>query len=439
MSLLPPVPPRVAAGPGARTFNPMTPEPTNRAHATTSLTRWGLLATTIALGIAMIAASWANYNSARNARATLFRGQADILASAMRRTLRPGSITEAELDTLLNEQSAAGLRYIALIDRDGNVVAGAGTPEPEPITPPVGGEGRSMEELNGRVRMLFMPPPDRRHPERPRHGFVVEFEPVAAQQLLVRATRSLVLGLVAAAGLMLAALVFWRMSRRYEDAERRLEEQRRLSILGEMSAVLAHEIRNPLASLKGHAQLLAEGLESESPGYRRADRVVQEASRLEALTTDLLDFARTGPLDLQPVDPVELLQTSAEEIDAPALVLDSDDAPERWNLDPRRFRQVLTNVLHNAVQASPTDRPPAVRVARERNRLVIEVRDFGPGIAEADLERIFDPFYTTQTTGTGLGLPVARRIVELHGGSLRASNAPDGGAVFRIEIPNRAD
>ncbi|MEJ2184587.1 MAG: HAMP domain-containing sensor histidine kinase [Gemmatimonadota bacterium] len=426
----------MAAAPGTHTFKPMTPESTDRARATTSLTRWGLLATTFALGMAMIAASWANYNSARNARATLFRGQADILASALRRTLRPGGVTEAELDTLLTEQTSAGLRYIALIDRDGSVVASAGTPAPEPITPPPGPD-RDMEVLHGRVRVIFMPPPDRRHPDRQRHGFVVEFEPVAAKQLVTRATRSLVLGLVAAAGLMLAALVFWRMSRRYEEAERKLEEQRRLSILGEMSAVLAHEIRNPLASLKGHAQLLAEGLDDASQGRRRADRVVREASRLEALTTDLLDFARRGPLDLEPVDPAALVRTSAEEIGAPAFVLDSDDAPDRWNLDARRFQQVLTNLLRNALQAAPADRPPVVRVAQEGQRLVIEVRDFGPGIAEGDRDRVFDPFYTTHTTGTGLGLPVARRIVELHGGRLHADNAPDGGAVFRIEIPNR--
>ncbi|HKJ91619.1 MAG TPA: ATP-binding protein, partial [Longimicrobiales bacterium] len=136
--------------------------------------------------------------------------------------------------------------------------------------------------------------------------------------------------------------------------------------------------------------------------------------------------------------PVALVRSSAEEVDAAAIVLDVDDAPERWTLDPRRFRQVLTNVLRNALQATPPGRAPAVRVARAGARLVIEVRDFGAGIPDADLDRIFDPFFTTHTVGTGLGLPVARRIVELHGGTLRAGNAPEGGAVFRIEIPQQA-
>src|SRR5690606_17699517 len=268
---------------------------------------------------------------------------------------------------------------------------------------------------------------------------VVQFEPVVASQLVARANRSVALALIGAAGLLAAAAVLWRMARACEAAGRRIEAPRRLSLLGEMSAVLAHGIRNPLASLKGNAQLLAERLGDGTPDRRRADRVVAEATRLEALTTDLLDFARSGPLDVQSVDPTELVRASADEVGAGAIAIDARDAPERWPLDPARFGRVPTNVPRTAWQAPPPDRPPVARVARERGELVIAIRDYGPGLPAEDRDRIFDPFFTTRTNGTGLGLPVARRIVELHGGRITADDAADGGAVFSIHLPGRTE
>jgi len=96
---------------------------------------------------------------------------------------------------------------------------------------------------------------------------------------------------------------------------------------------------------------------------------------------------------------------------------------------------VLENLIRNAVQASP-ERPPQARVFMENGTLVFTIRDFGPGLPQGDEDRIFDPFFTTRTQGTGLGLPLARRIVELHGGRIMAANAPDTGAIFRVELPS---
>ena len=160
--------------------------------------------------------------------------------------------------------------------------------EPSSPAPDLGG-GRDLSGPPGR--------PD----QQSRLGLVIEFEPLVADQLLDRAFRSLILGALAAGLLMLTALFFWRATIRQESDERTMEEQRRLSTLGEFSAVLAHEIRNPLASLKGHAQLLAERMPDDAPEGGRVKRIVTEAQRLEDLTTDLLDFVRTGPLDLAPV------------------------------------------------------------------------------------------------------------------------------------------
>jgi len=202
-----------------------------------------------------------------------------------------------------------------------------------------------------------------------------------------------------------------------------------------MSAILAHEIRNPVASLKGHAQLLAERLKPGGRERRSADRVVAEAKRLETLAADLLDFCRTGPLKRRPADPAALLAAAADAVDASRVRVAREGAPAAWPLDTARLQQVLTNLLRNACQASPDGRPVEAGVTVESGRLVFEVRDFGAGIPAGDEERIFEPFYTTRTQGTGLGLGVARRIVELHGGTITAENHPEGGARFRVSIP----
>jgi two-component system sensor histidine kinase HydH len=264
---------------------------------------------------------------------------------------------------------------------------------------------------------------------------IIEFEPVVASRLVQRARRSLVLAGVGASILTIAAFLFWRISTRYEDARIRLEEQRRLTLLGEMSAVLAHEIRNPLASLKGNAQLLAERLPPDSRERTRADRVISEATRLEALTSDLLNFARSGPLELESADPVEVMRVSLADVRGEELLVDDAGAPELWPMDRGRIRQALVNILQNAQQASPEDQPPEIHVGEQDGSLVYEIRDFGPGLQAGSEDRIFDPFFTTRTNGTGLGLAVARRVAEMHGGDIIAYNHTSGGAVFRLMIP----
>jgi two-component system sensor histidine kinase HydH len=264
---------------------------------------------------------------------------------------------------------------------------------------------------------------------------MMEFEPLVAERLAAEATRTFVLSALMAAALLAAAVIFWRLSILQEATERRLEQQRRLGALGEMSAVLAHEIRNPLASLKGHAQLLAERLTEGSPDRRKASLVVTEAERLEALTGDLLDFARPSPVDLKPADPAALVLACAEEVARDGFVIRAAGGPRVWRLDASLMRQALTNVLRNARQSSPEGTRPEVTVDRGDGSLVFTVRDFGAGIAAGDEKRLFSPFFTRRTTGTGLGLAVALRVVELHGGTITAGNHPGGGAVFRIAIP----
>jgi two-component system sensor histidine kinase HydH len=237
-----------------------------------------------------------------------------------------------------------------------------------------------------------------------------------------------------ALGLLLLGALANRLLRRNEEAMRRLEQERHLASLGTMSAVVAHELRNPLAALKGHAQLLVESLESQPREKAQAQRVVDAAWRLERLSGSLLDLARTGTLAREEASPASLVKASVAPLDPSRVRVDESWAPARWSLDPIRFQQVVMNLVENGLQTTG-DGAVEVRIAEEGGHLVIEVRDHGPGVPAADRERIFEPFVTSRAHGVGLGLAVARQVVALHGGTLVALDAPGGGALFRIEIP----
>jgi two-component system sensor histidine kinase HydH len=241
---------------------------------------------------------------------------------------------------------------------------------------------------------------------------------------------------VTALAVWLLAFWVWRSTRRLLWIERDSARARHLAALGEMSAVLAHEIRNPLTSLKGHSQLLIENL--GAPGLEKArgkaERVVQEAVRLERITNDLLDFVKQGELDRTPTDLGALVQQTAAEI-APAdrLKLELPDESVVLSVDAPKLGQLIANLVQNAVQAS--DGSVEVTLEAGEDEAVLSVRDHGAGVPSGQEERIFEPFVTTRVRGTGLGLAIARRLADRHGGTLTASNHPDGGAVFRLTLP----
>jgi len=236
---------------------------------------------------------------------------------------------------------------------------------------------------------------------------------------------------------------------RLAAVQRRAEGERRLVALGQASSVIAHELRNPLSALKGHAQLLAEDL--AEPARSKAARVVLGAERLERLTSVLLDFVRDGPLDVRTVTPAELVdraiaQLPKELVDRASALPPKDrvridllHAPDALRVDPERTALALRNLLQNALQATSDEAQPVeVRINGDASEVVIEVRDHGPGLARGTEAHIFDPFVTTKTRGTGLGLSIARRISEQHRGTLTGETHKEGGAVFRLVLPLRS-
>lgn len=222
--------------------------------------------------------------------------------------------------------------------------------------------------------------------------------------------------------------------------------KKNLESLGEMSAGLAHEFKNALATLHGYAQLM-QNLNLDEKGRAASGALLQEVRHLSEMVTAFLNFARPQPLELADVSLRELVDAGAQELRPlfderrVELVVEGEFADVRG--DERMLRQALLNLMRNAAEAVD-DESEARRVhvsgsirtdAAGKSWATIEVRDTGGGILSEDLQRIFIPFFTTKTKGHGVGLALAHRVITDHGGTLAAGNAPEGGAVFTIELP----
>ena len=222
--------------------------------------------------------------------------------------------------------------------------------------------------------------------------------------------------------------------------------KRNLESLGEMSAGLAHEFKNALATLHGYAQLL-ERHELGERGAAAVAALLQEVRSLSEMVTAFLNFARPKPLDLDDVSLGGLVRDCAAELrplfEERRVSLDIVGEFPEIRADERMLRQSLLNLLRNAAEAideEEAERRVTIEGSREggaaeRSWAVVRITDTGAGIPLHDLQRIFIPFFTTKTKGHGVGLSLAHRVVTEHGGTLTAANAPSGGAVFTLRLP----
>ncbi len=222
--------------------------------------------------------------------------------------------------------------------------------------------------------------------------------------------------------------------------------KRNLESLGEMSAGLAHEFKNALATLHGYAQLM-QTLELDERGRGAAAGLLGEVRSLSAMVTAFLNFARPQPLDLTDVSLSELIEECSDELkslyDGLRVRLVIEGELPNVQADERMLRQALLNLLRNAAEAiaeETTARMVTVRGSQEQDTTGqvwsrIEISDTGGGIPERDLQRIFIPFFTTKSKGHGVGLALAHRVVTEHGGTLSAANNPAGGAIFTLRLP----
>ncbi len=227
--------------------------------------------------------------------------------------------------------------------------------------------------------------------------------------------------------------------------EREIKQKEKLAAVGILAAGVAHEIRNPLSSIKGYATYFSSLFDPESDNKKAANIMAEEVDRVNRVISELLEFARPIPLELKetPIfelvdkalrlikyeaDPANIKIVSTIEPDLPGVAVDKD-----------RLTQVLLNIFINAIQAMKTGGTLTVNVKTKGNLLLFEVSDTGSGVSSEDQANIFNPYFTTKKQGTGLGLAIAFKIIEGHGGTITIDSVKDKGTTFLISIPINKD
>jgi signal transduction histidine kinase len=235
----------------------------------------------------------------------------------------------------------------------------------------------------------------------------------------------------------------------------RMKERDRLAALGQMAAGLAHEIRNPLGSIKGAAQFLQplEGPKTDGSTREFLDIIVEEVDRLNKIVSQFLDYARPYRGDPSPLDANDVVRKTINLIEKERggsqveITMNLLDGLPQVRADAQQLRQVFLNLTINALDAMPQGGRLQVSTSLRRSTrrgaaaafLEIRFRDDGIGIPPADLRNLFIPFFTTKEKGTGLGLPISQRIIENHGGTIEVRSQPGSGSTFTVLLPVEAD
>lgn len=245
-------------------------------------------------------------------------------------------------------------------------------------------------------------------------------------------------------GTPIGSLVVLRDLREVRRLEAEVRRREKLAAVGNLAAGVAHEIRNPLSSIRGYAAYFGAKFAPGSEDRQAADVMVREVDRLNRVISELIEFARPSDLVRRPVRLSDLAAHAARLVrpDAVARGVSVDmagvgDGPE-IAADPDRLVQALLNLCLNGIQAM--DAGGVLRLATgltPNGRAFVSVADDGRGIEAADKDRIFDPYYTTKANGTGLGLPIAHKIVAAHGGEIVLTTRPEGGALATVYLPVR--
>ena len=242
-----------------------------------------------------------------------------------------------------------------------------------------------------------------------------------------------------------AVVVFKDLTERkvFEEQVRRVD---RLAAVGELAAGVAHEIRNPLAAISGSVQVLLEEFPPTHPSRQFGDIVLQEVNRLNSVVEDLLYFSRPSKNYLSAIYPRQLIQETlillSPSLHQSSVQLETsfDPLEKTISVDSGLIKQVLVNFLLNALQALP-EQGGSIRIRTESfgHGVEITIQDTGTGIVLENVPRIFDPFFTTKDRGTGLGLAVSNKIIEIHHGTIRVQSEQDVGSIFAIYLPYEPD
>jgi signal transduction histidine kinase len=227
-----------------------------------------------------------------------------------------------------------------------------------------------------------------------------------------------------------------------EQATARAEEAERLAALGRLAAGLAHEIRNPLGSIACSIELLRTGGTLSAEDRKLCEIIERETARLNELVGDMLDLSRPRAPSKAPTD---LAATAREVVTLAGKSGRGGDVAVRYEgpadvvvlADAAHMRQLVWNLVRNAIQVSSAGDEVVVALGRDGDRTLLEIRDDGPGIPPEARERLFDAFFTTRSQGVGIGLAVVKRIADDHGFALEVDSEEGRGTTFRLKIPTR--
>ena len=246
------------------------------------------------------------------------------------------------------------------------------------------------------------------------------------------------------------------LGRRFNEMVQQLDQNRReldelhkremaraehLATLGELAAGLAHEIRNPLAGIAGVVEVMRKELPPHSPSRAVLGDVQREVSHIQAILNDLLSYARPRPPDFHPADLNTTIEQaillSRQQVSTKPIQIEFEANSSLPHVlhDPALIQQVVLNLLLNGIQAIAGSGQIRVSLTREGERAMIQVSDTGRGISADALPKIFKPFFTTRSEGTGLGLSLAKSIVQSHGGNIEVRSTPGKGSQFNICLP----
>jgi two-component system sensor histidine kinase HydH len=425
-----------------------------------------LLGTLALVSAGLITVTLLNYNTTSQlAEQALQNTGLGVAMEVAAESRAQGARDAAALQALVAGQHRREIAYLAIGERDGTIIAhtnprlvgnrldNAAFSHARDTGRLVGefvvlGTGEEVYELTAPFHIPPVGQGGLVDVSQPRFRIIrIALHPAPARQIVHQAQAQLFF--VAAAVLVLAGLSAWqvRTLRRYFVLQQESARQERFAALGEMAAVLAHEIRNPLGAIKGLAQFLGEKRTADPAQSEMTRTIADEATRLERLVNDLLTYARPRLPSRQPTELSEVLDEVLRWVgpatNAAGVLCRLDVAGNAFPIsaDPEQLKQLFGNLVLNAIQAMPTGGKLTLTQrsvdgkSRTRRAVEVTVEDTGSGIPEADLPRVFEPFYTTRSKGTGLGLAICMQITAAHGGTIRVARTGPEGTAILVTLP----
>jgi signal transduction histidine kinase len=228
-------------------------------------------------------------------------------------------------------------------------------------------------------------------------------------------------------------------TRELVDAQRRLLKSERLAAIGELAGMVGHDLRNPLTGIAGAAYYLKAKYDSriDEKGKEMLEVIEKSVEYSDKIISDLLDYSREMRLELAVTTPKSMLKEAYSGLEVPQNIRVQDETEDkpRMRADVPKMKRVLVNIIKNAFDAMPSGGVLAIRSEEKENHVSFSFTDTGTGMSEEALEKLWTPFFTTKAKGMGFGLPICKRIVEAHWGTISVESTVGNGTTFRINVP----